>query len=415
MKVFWSWQSDHPGRVSRFFVRDALKEAIAAINAENEVEEPEREVKLDQDRQGVPGSPDLAATILAKIDASAAFVADVTPVGKTSDGKSLINSNVAIELGYALKSVGDAVVLMVLNQAFGTRDDLPFDLQHKAGPIVYKLEPGASKEDVERAKKALVGSLRSQLRDILNSGASSEAPSFKEIESQKDNPGRYFPLEEVLAERRQGDYRFASDRLFYVRVIPTGAQPELRRVEALEVVRANQLRVPHHRASGWSSAQNKYGVIVFDVEHEIGITSATQLFRNRELWGIDSDCLDCGQFPEAKGIPCGVHERMIASCLYNYLQFSVGSLGVDPPFTVELGVVGAAGQLLFVSNSFLDQWGPILDDRIIVRETLKTIDPVDVDALLLRFFEAIFDAAGHERPQRFNNFPGEQSGDLPGS
>jgi hypothetical protein len=28
MKVFWSWQSDHLGKISRYFVRDALEQAI---------------------------------------------------------------------------------------------------------------------------------------------------------------------------------------------------------------------------------------------------------------------------------------------------------------------------------------------------------------------------------------------------
>jgi hypothetical protein len=29
VKVFWSWQSDTDGRTGRFFMRDALKGAIA--------------------------------------------------------------------------------------------------------------------------------------------------------------------------------------------------------------------------------------------------------------------------------------------------------------------------------------------------------------------------------------------------
>jgi hypothetical protein len=31
MKVLWSWQSDHPGQVSRHFVREALEQAIADL------------------------------------------------------------------------------------------------------------------------------------------------------------------------------------------------------------------------------------------------------------------------------------------------------------------------------------------------------------------------------------------------
>jgi hypothetical protein len=65
MKVFWSWQSDTPGRIGRHFVRDALSAAIEQLKQTPEIEEPTaREARsamhLDQDRKGIPGSPDLA-------------------------------------------------------------------------------------------------------------------------------------------------------------------------------------------------------------------------------------------------------------------------------------------------------------------------------------------------------------------
>jgi len=31
MKVFWSWQSDSPGKIGRHFVRDVLEEAIKEL------------------------------------------------------------------------------------------------------------------------------------------------------------------------------------------------------------------------------------------------------------------------------------------------------------------------------------------------------------------------------------------------
>jgi hypothetical protein len=125
MKVFWSWQADTPGKTGRHFVREALADAIEALKQPADVEEPsEREARealhLDHDRQGVPGSPDLAPTIFAKIDQAAVFVADVTLIAQmdAEDGgakKKLINSNVAIEYGYALHALGDRAILTVQN------------------------------------------------------------------------------------------------------------------------------------------------------------------------------------------------------------------------------------------------------------------------------------------------------------
>ena len=96
--VFWSWQSDLDGRVTRELVRSALDQAIGMISADlDEAERP----SLTSDTQGVAGTPDIVATILRKIDEAAVFVGDVTPVAVSSDGKACANPNVLIELGYA--------------------------------------------------------------------------------------------------------------------------------------------------------------------------------------------------------------------------------------------------------------------------------------------------------------------------
>lgn len=162
MKIFWSWQSDHPGAISRHLVREALELAVASLNEELAIEEAEREVSLDHDRKGVPGSPDLVNVILEKIRGSDAFVADVTPVGATPDepSKKLMNPNVAIELGYALHTITDRRTIMVLNAAYGARADLPFDLQHKAGPIFYTLAPDATKDQIKAVRKKLIADLK---------------------------------------------------------------------------------------------------------------------------------------------------------------------------------------------------------------------------------------------------------------
>jgi hypothetical protein len=139
MKIFWSWQSDTPGKIGRHFVRHALDAAINELKEASDIAEPiERETRsamhLDQDRKGISGSPDLARVILEKIDQAAVFVGDVTPVRIIRDDnpsaivKKAINSNVAIELGYALRTLTDRNLLMVMNEHYGDRGDLPFDL-----------------------------------------------------------------------------------------------------------------------------------------------------------------------------------------------------------------------------------------------------------------------------------------------
>jgi hypothetical protein len=58
MKIFWSWQSDTPETTGRYFVRDALIEAVAQLKIPEDIEEPttaaNREaIHADFDREGV--------------------------------------------------------------------------------------------------------------------------------------------------------------------------------------------------------------------------------------------------------------------------------------------------------------------------------------------------------------------------
>jgi hypothetical protein len=195
MKIFWSWQSDTSGKTGRRFVRDALLGAIKILKQPEEVEEPTRaenreSMHLDQDRQNVTGSPALADTIKRKIRASKVFIGDVTPVSKIpkrkgakdSREKRNMNPNVAIELGYAQHALGDERVLMVLNKHYGGREFLPFDLQHHAGPILYRLKPDATKEEIaaEHAK----------LRGDFVAGCTTTCSRSRSPTSLPGSPGR---------------------------------------------------------------------------------------------------------------------------------------------------------------------------------------------------------------------------------
>lgn len=180
MKIFWSWQSDTPGIVGRYLVRDALKEAIKTLKQDQELLESPRDIHLDYDIKNVSGSPDLVRTILDKIEKSEIVVADVTIVGRTAADKGLINSNVAIELGYAWRACTDAKVLLVFNQHYGLYETLPFDLRHKGGAVVFELAPNAGRDDIDAQHSALTKDFVRKLRPFLQL-----QPRMKELLSLK--------------------------------------------------------------------------------------------------------------------------------------------------------------------------------------------------------------------------------------
>jgi hypothetical protein len=170
--VFFSWQSDTPSSRNRQFIEDSLREAIETIATDSKLELADRPITLDKDTAGVAGSPPIVQTIFDKIDRCAAFVADMTFVGKSlpelADKRDRLipNPNVLVEHGYALSRRTFSRVISVMNTAYGACNEatLPFDLRHMRWPLTYKLSKDEPKEPV---KKAFVKDLTVALRSIL--------------------------------------------------------------------------------------------------------------------------------------------------------------------------------------------------------------------------------------------------------
>ncbi|ODU79982.1 hypothetical protein [Novosphingobium sp. SCN 63-17] len=165
--VFWSWQSDLDGRVTRDVIRTALDEAIAILAAD--LEEADRP-SLTSDTQGVAGTPDILATILAKIDEAAVFVGDVTPIALSDSGKACANPNVLLEMGYANKALGPHRVIQVWNTAFAgaTLDRLAFDMRGRRGPISFDLPAGADTATLRSVRDKLARDLAAALKLALD-------------------------------------------------------------------------------------------------------------------------------------------------------------------------------------------------------------------------------------------------------
>ncbi len=180
--IFWSWQSDLAARETRNLIRDALASAIGDLDAELD-----ERLELTSDTQGVPGSPDIVATILAKIDAAAVFVGDVTPVAISAAGRAVANPNVLIELGYAKKSLGLNRVIMVWNTAFeGAHvERLPFDMRGRRGPMSFHLPVGATtnalRVERDKLRKALGEALRLSIAVATPTPASDLGPEWQPV------------------------------------------------------------------------------------------------------------------------------------------------------------------------------------------------------------------------------------------
>ncbi len=183
-KIFYSWQSDLPAQTNGQFIEDALKNVVQKLKANSLLD---INPILDRDVANVPGSPDVAATILAKIEQSDIFVSDVSIINKrqsrNSSGAKKIrptsNPNVLVELGYALKALGPDKIILINNLAFGRHEDLPFDFRHKH-VIGYTLVQEDISEKYNTEYQQLEVQLEQKLRQIIL--------SLKKTSFQKSNP-----------------------------------------------------------------------------------------------------------------------------------------------------------------------------------------------------------------------------------
>jgi hypothetical protein len=422
MKVFWSWQSDTPGKIGRYFVRDALQEAIKQLKQAPDIEEPtERETRsemhLDQGRQGVSGSPDLARVILEKIEQSSVLVADVTPVGSVTTEsvqeqpkKKLINPNVAIELGYALRALSDQALLMVMNEHYGARPDLPFDLQAKAGPIMFKLSPDADKRTIAAAARQLIARLVQELEPFIAKQVATvrQSKPFPEAKAM-DGSARFrspghpigslwdsFPFGATLAAK----ITLAIGAATWLRLMPafdpgkTWTSQELR-----DATRSGGVALQPFIWSSLRTVRDADGIgqcnLMTTDAHETN--SVAFAFEAGEVWSIDTWLM--GTHPTELFV--GELEQHWTERLVDYATF-LGRLGIQPPYRWIAGVTGAnqrrlqyplpQGQMRFAG------WqGPSCLVNEIMNEGSYD-GKQSPTSTLLPFFEEMYNRCGLRRP-----------------
>jgi|GEM_PF-1771374 len=130
--LFFSWQSDE--KKSRQILEQALSTACKELAEKEGII-----LKVDHSTLGETGMKSIDQTILRKIDNCDLFMADITPVcnytASTGNGqrvtKEVPNSNVLVELGYAMSALGVDYVIPVAHKGKWVPQNLPFDINHR--------------------------------------------------------------------------------------------------------------------------------------------------------------------------------------------------------------------------------------------------------------------------------------------
>jgi hypothetical protein len=425
LNLFWSWQSESPVRIGRILVRDALKEAIEQLKLSADIVEPERDTtKIDHDHGRVSGGAGLVREILTMIDGAAAFVADVTAVGRIGSGvdiqpenagNKLINSNVALELGYALRALGERKLILVFNSHYGWQEDLPFSVRNQADAIAFTLPRNAGRSEIEQERKKLTARLLSAIDRCVQE----PEPSSEQISATPStfNKAAYFQAGEVLAQASESSgqvasYSYSTDTFCYLRLMP---MPKLERPLVLATLSDVVHRAPllSRQPGGALSGTNAYGAIGFEVGSQPGrgrgkLATSTQLFPTGELWSLSAALIahERGDRPAWIKLPflaSVVFERVYYDQLRALVAFAQKYLSLSPPWQVECGLSGIQGLHLGLSPD--DIRGPARKADVRLRRTLRGEDEAAMDKLLLEFFGMLHEAMGSVRPATLHGFP----------
>ncbi|MBN2313940.1 MAG: hypothetical protein JXM79_08410 [Sedimentisphaerales bacterium] len=418
--VFYSWQSDHPNRTNRTFIEEALEAALRKISLDGEIQEAQRDepLTLDKDTKGIPGIPPIADVIFEKISIAAVFVPDLSFVGNTADGRLLPNPNVLIEYGWALSTLGRSRIVPVINVAFGAAntETLPFNMRHLRHPISYELKVDTPLEKRKEVKAKLVADLASAIQLVVQSHPAKTEPSSVNhiaIESTIDPSTFLGPNEPlgILSGFPQKETRLIipNNQHLFLRVIPTKRVEEFATSkQVLEFLSKSSVRPLCDHLSGWSPGRNRHGAFVC-AHNEDKVLAITQLFRNKELWGIDVITIDkesCKEWSKVEFgfIACSSLEIAFTETLSTYLTFCRDILKLELPLRFIAGATGVEEYRMTAPSGinfagFEKFAGRVVEENLIYEGTITHYE-LPVTTILRPFFDYVWEECGLSRPDK---------------
>lgn len=308
-KIFWSWQSDYSPKTCRHFIRDALADAITQVADEIGVDDADRP-EIDHDTKGERGMADIAATILNKIADAAVFVADLTPIAQSPDGKWLPNPNVMIELGWAMHRPGWERVIGILNMASGAKvEDLPFDIRQRR-VVTFVLSETADKPTRAAVRSKLAKELKDALRINLEERADDLAAAVQSagVAAKSDNYSIWASAGDTLTHNdafggaRRETVAMPDVPRAYMRIIPAGWKNGAPSVSAIaKLNQAESVEAPSDSGSSGNYGATEEGYVRYwitdrQASGEMSSANMTMFFTDTgEFWMLHGSVIAAHQ------------------------------------------------------------------------------------------------------------------------
>ena len=322
-----------------------------------------------------------------------------TDEGVELDGKPLMNPNVAIELGYALKSKGTEHVLMVMNSHYGKRADMPFDLGHKGGPIIYTLAPTATPKEIETEKKKLTLILPRCAEGIRPSAGHRAVRGYE----AKIGKGIFFDDGEILGEdhnpREPAKYVMPFRKVMWLRLMPHTELPHPLAFDVLtdNIGRYGPFGIPH----GFERVRvNRYGACYLTPAGATNnLDALSQYTRDGEIWAVHADYIRQGERGQQKLVMTLPIENIFLTQLTLFLRFMEEVSQIPLPIHVEAGIEGIGGWQIAHNNYVINRASPTMHKDLVEHKgILRSFDQAEQTAFLMQFFNKLNENSGAARP-----------------
>ena len=380
-----------------WFLRYCEKSGLKSIRKSGAIEPSPR---IDKDTKDVPSIPDVANTILEKIQGSDCFLCDISFIGTTGAAagvrqEPLPNPNVMMELGYALSELGWERIILIINTATGSAEDLPFDLRNRRWPIPYELT--AEAEDIARteAKRKLTMQIQDAVEAIAKlpprrkpgttqqrldaleqivgklSGSVAQNTTMANLVAglqrlnQEPPAGRPDAETKCLSLRTSlikrvlaGEFEKVAVRhgMLVVAICPSSVPARLplfdSRYESLL-----QLELRPLYASGWDHRLHGERFVNFS-KWDQKIEAATEITLDGTICAAGHEVISVGERYLEANVPADVliipsvaFEKSIIEAVFHYLR-ALSVLGTKGPWSVGLGITNLTMSMLHVGVRF---------------------------------------------------------------
>ena len=405
MKIFWSWQSDIDGNISRHFIKECLKNAVDQLNEETTFDS---RMEIDHDTKDVLGSPSITETIFNKIKNCTVFVGDLTPIASTDKNKKVMNPNVAIEIGYALGLLGDNKVITVMNESFGSLEDLPFNLRHKRGPVIYSLTEKATNDEIGREEKKLVNIFKTILKNYITTEPKPQSENPKNLDL--NGHALFFDLNKPIFRLSNDGWSSVKDKEYFFKKLPSYVYIKVLPKKELKFTKteikkamfdgSNFKIFPLFKSPDHTPEANKYGcmVVKFDSTDNNFITDFVQVFENGSIISISDSFL----FYTKNRIPLISFKNGLEKVLFESIHLLENIFQSSIDVEVEIGLVNGDNCTVTLPNLLDGRYypeperGPLEQDSYITKKVIKLKDISMIEESVKEFIMKLLNDIGVE-------------------